>query len=246
MINLMHHKKSPNIFIKPFSEALTYFPELNNIYILIQETSFHGVQHTLRAYPPLVTLHWKISNWVYAITINKNKNINLSFYDVPFEEQVGFFLHELSHIAYYINFKKRDVFLFSIKYLFNKEFVRKLEKETDLRVIEKGGGVYLVLQRILLLNFRQNKPYKEVADTYITINELIENLKKYPNLYKKEEIEMCIDKYNEIKNTNTIHHPQSYISITRKIKHTLKTVLAFIYAYPEMFYLITIKKTHLK
>ena len=240
---LMYHKKSPEIFLKPFLKALSYFPELHNTYIFIRETPFYGVQHTLRSYPPLVTLHWRKSKWAYPIVINKNKNINVPFHTLTFDQQVGFLVHELSHTSYYINFNRREIVKFAIKYAFNKNFVKKIEKETDLRVIEKGGGIYLFLERIFLLDWRKNNPYPETEDTYITPIELIENMKKYPNLYSKKEIEMYTIKLKEIK--EEIYSP-SHISISRKIKHSLKTILGFVPGFFLMFYIITIKKVHLE
>jgi hypothetical protein len=177
---LMYNKKCSNKFLKAFTKALSFYPELKNIYIIIYETKLNGVQHTLRAYPPLVTLHWSKSNWVYPIVINKKNNINLSFYNLNFEEQVGLLSHELSHISTYVGYSIKDVIKFSTKYALNKIFVKKIEKETDLDVIKRGLGLYLLKSRIAYDNFRKYKKYEETEDTYLTTTEIISYLKKIP------------------------------------------------------------------
>ena len=48
-LTIMHKKKSPEIFLEAFQKALSYFPELHDVYILVHETHLFGVQHTLRA-----------------------------------------------------------------------------------------------------------------------------------------------------------------------------------------------------
>ena len=73
---IMYKKKAPDIFLEPFRKALSYFPELRDIFVFVHETHLFGVQHTLRAYPPLTVLHWRKSKWVYPIVINQNKDIN--------------------------------------------------------------------------------------------------------------------------------------------------------------------------
>jgi len=244
--SVMHRKKSPDKFLKAFEEALSYFPELHDVFILVQETPFFGVQHTLRSYPPLTVLHWPRSKWVYPIVVNKNKDVNISFYNLTFKQQVGSLMHELAHTSYYVNLDRRDMLLFSIKYAFSKEFVRKLEKKADLKVVEKGGGVDLVLERIFSLDWRADNPYPEIKDTYILPNDLIENLKKYPDLYSKKEIQMCIYKLEKVKNKIKIIRLPLHISILRKITHSVKTIFGFFPGFILMFYIITIKKTHLK
>lgn len=244
--NLMYHKKSPEIFLNAFKKALSYFPELHDAYILIHETHLFGVQHTLRAYPPLTVLHWRKSKWVYPIVINRNKDINMSFYDLTFDQQVGALAHELSHIVSYVSFSRCDILHFSIKYAFSKEFVRRIEKETDLRAIERGVGLDLLSERIALFGFRTSIPYPETEDTYIAQSEIIEILKKYPDLYSQEKIWEYISILEKIKEKGKQIHLLSNISISRKIKHSIKTVCGFIPEFMKMFYIVTIRKTHLK
>ncbi|MFA6274250.1 MAG: hypothetical protein WC662_03750 [Candidatus Paceibacterota bacterium] len=238
-------QKVPQKFKEVFAKAISYFPELKNASILIHEMHFYGVQHTCRSYPPIVILHWRKRNWTYPIVINKNKSFNMPINNMSFNEQVGLFVHELSHIATYVKFNRREIIRFSIKYFFNKAFVRKIEKETDLRAIKNGAGIYLLEERIFEKKYRINNPYPEVEDTYLLPSEIIENLKRYPDLYSKEQIEKCFTKLKAIEILNSVAFLPK-ISFVRKIKHALKTIIAFIPAFSEMFYIVTIKKIHLE
>ena len=242
---MINNKKCPEKFVDVFEKALSFFPELENVSIVVHEMPFYGVQHTTRAYPPIVILHWPKSKWTFPIVINKNRNINIPFSDLTEEQQIGILAHELSHVTKYINFSRRDILWFSVKYALNKEFVRKIEKETDLKVIEKGAGVYLLKERIHASYFRLNNPYPEVEDTYITQIDLVENLKKYPNLYSENDINTFVSQLENVKNEGKISHLPPKVSISRKIKHSVKTIIGFIPGFVEMFYIITIKKIHL-
>jgi len=244
-MDLMYRKKSPKIFLSAFQKALSYFPELHDTYIFIHEKSLFGVQHTLRAYPPFVVLHWKKQNWVYPIVINKNKSKNLSFYDLNYIEQIGLLTHELSHISKYITYSRRDIAKFSFQYATNKDYVRKIEEDTDKKVIERGGGLYLLAGRLSWLKFRLQNVYKETEDTYMLPDEFIDELKKFPNLYPNEVIENLVNNFEDLKKMP--HYKlvvYGKISLSRRIKHGLKTVFSFIPEFFQMLYLIPIKKVH--
>lgn len=242
----LYKKKTSEIISKPFEKALGYFPELHDTYIFTHEALFYGVQHTVRSYPPLVILHWPKSKWVYPIVINKHSKVNISFYTLTEEQQVGLLLHELSHISTYINYSRSDIIILSFKYLINKKFVRNVEKSTDMKVIKKGAGFYLLAYRLHIAEFRINHVYPETQDTYMTPDELIDNMKKYSELYESEKLEVFIKKLEEVEKNNRSIMVRPTISFTREIKHSLKTLVAFIPAFIEMFYHITIKKVYRK
>ena len=242
----MYRKKSPEKFSKVFEKALSYFPELKDAYIFIHEKSLFGVQHTLRAYPPFVVLHWKKQNWVCPIVINNNKSKNLSFYDMSEDEQIGALVHELSHISVYIKCSRMDIAnLYMYKYATNKTWVRNMEKETDLRVIAKGAGVYLFEARLHWLLFRIKNTYKETQDTYMLPDEFINELRKFPDLYTKEEIFKLNNELQALKiMPNYKQIIQNKISLMRRIKHAFKTIYCFFPEFIQMVYLVPIKKIH--
>lgn len=239
-------KKFPTRMKSEFIEALNYFPELKDTYIFIREAAFSGVQHTVRAYPPLVTFFCKKSDWVYPIDINKNTKINIPFDALSKEQKIGLFLHEFSHISTYITFSRLKMFIFSFLYFFNKKFVRKIEHETDIKVLEKGAGFYLLTFRIQQLLVRIQKPYSETQDTYLTPKDIIFHMKKMPSLYKEDEIQKYEKKLNDIGFDTQNIRSVPKISFYRKISHSFKTAYTFFPVILQMFYIINIKKVHKK
>lgn len=240
------NKKIPDSISEAFSLALSFYPELSDKFIFIHETIFKGVQHTSRAYPPILNLNKKKSEWIYTIVINKSQNINTFFHNLSFNQRVGLLAHELSHIVAYNLFSRRKMVVFSIKYALNKKFVRRVEKETDLRVIARGAGKHLFMERIDLFKFQINNPYPYTEDIYIGPNELLENLKKYPNIYSDKDIEECINKLKSVEGEISSLDFSSYISFSRKFKHSAKIIFAFFPEFMELFYMVVIKKRHLK
>ena len=245
-ISLMHNKKVPVIFLDAFVVALKYFPELIDKYIFIYETPFSGVQHTSRAYPPILNLFISRKKWVYSIVINKNQDINIAFYKLSLEKQVGLLAHELSHSLAYSNYSRWKMIIFSFKYALSKKFVKIIEKETDLRVIEKGAGKHLFKERIDIFKFRKDNPYSDTDDIYIGPNELLDNLKKYPSLYSQSDINECLNVLKEVEKDIGPLDLSKGISFNQEIRHVFKTIIAFVPEFVELLYVVIIKKSYLK
>jgi hypothetical protein len=72
------------------------------------------------------------------------------------------------------------------------------------------------------------------------------NLKKYPNLYTEKDLEECLVELRLFELESKVSDFISDILLTRKIKHSLKIILAFVPEFIEMFYIIIIKRKHLK
>ena len=68
-----HNKVIPPHLEEVFYKTLSFYPELKDTYIVIIESKFYGIQHTLRSYPPLLSLLNKKEARVYPIAINTNK-----------------------------------------------------------------------------------------------------------------------------------------------------------------------------
>jgi FMN phosphatase YigB (HAD superfamily) len=81
------NKRVPKHLEEVFYKTIAYFPELKESYIIVVESKFYGVQHTLRSYPPFLSLLNKRKDRVYPIAINTNKDIPLSFYSLTREQQ---------------------------------------------------------------------------------------------------------------------------------------------------------------
>lgn len=240
--SFFHNKKCPPDLMAGFRKALSFFPELQNTFIFIHEMSFYGVQHTVRSYPPYVILHWPKSKWVYPIILNKTRGISINFHDLSFDEQVGLLAHELAHISDFIKFSRYDIMKFTFKYAFNKNFVKNLEEKTDTKTIAKGAGIYLMKWRLYAFKARLEKPYREMADTYMTPDQILIKMKTFPNFYPEKVISNFRADINNLNINKKIHE----ISFSRNIKHSIKTIFDFLIQFVKMFYLIPIKRFHLK
>ena len=243
---LMRNKKVPDLFFESFKAALSYFPELTDKYIFVHETSFKGIQHASRAYPPVLNLGAAKAKWICPVVINKNQGINDFFRHLSFEQQTGLLAHELSHVSSYLELSRLGMVIFSIKYAFSKKFVRRIEKETDLRAVERGSGKHLLMERIELFKFLRDNSHPDIEDVYIRPDELLDSLKKYPNLYSEDNLKECVDALELLKKETELFDYSPYIPFSRKIKHSLKIIFAFIPEFMEIFYVVVIKKKHLK
>ncbi len=240
----MPNKKIPDEFLLAFKQALNHFSKLSDKNIFIYETPFVGVQHASRAYPPVISLGFRKSKWVYPIVVNQRRDIKIFFQSLSLEQKIGLLAHELSHVFVYSNFSRLGMIIFCIRYAFNKNFVRKIEKETDLRVVANGAGKCLFMERIAVFKFRRNKPYPETEDTYISPAELLDNLKKYPELYSEADLAECLDEFKLIEEELKYLKLPMRISASRKMKHSLKTLIAFLPEFCKIFYIVLIEKIY--
>ncbi len=126
-----------------FYETIAHYPELKDTYLFVKETKFYGVQHTLRAYPPLLSLPNKREDRVYPIVININRNVPISFYSLSEEQQRGVFAHEMAHIADYTKRTSLQIIGLLFNLIISRAFVKKFENSTDKTAIARGLGKYL-------------------------------------------------------------------------------------------------------
>lgn len=131
------NKRVPKHLEEIFYDTIKHYPELKESYLIVVESKFYGIQHTLRAYPPFLSLPNKKKNRVYPIAINTNKNIPLSFYSLSKDEQKGILAHEMAHTIAYTKMSSREIILFGLRFAFSKTFTRETERNTDKLAIEK-------------------------------------------------------------------------------------------------------------
>ncbi|MEI8091063.1 MAG: hypothetical protein WCG98_02165 [bacterium] len=88
-ISRAKNKRIPKHLEDVFYETIKFYPELKDTYIIVVESKFYGTQHTLRSYPPLLSLLNKRKNRIYPILININEDIPLSFNALSPRQQQG-------------------------------------------------------------------------------------------------------------------------------------------------------------
>jgi len=137
------NKVIPDEFKKPILIALSYFPELKDIYIIFRiKKQYSG----LTTRPDLISVFKRKNHRTYLITIS-NQTIDtlkpLMFQNLTFEEQVGVIGHELSHV---VDFNSKN-FLQTIRNgigHLSKKYLDRMEFNTDRICIRHGLGTYLL------------------------------------------------------------------------------------------------------
>jgi len=232
------HKRVPKHLEEVFYQTLAFYPELKETYIIVVENKFYGIQHTLRAYPPLLSLLHKRKSRVYPIVINTNRDIPISFYNLSKEQQQGIFAHEMAHIVEYRGLTPLQVISFCLHFAFSKKFTCEMEQRVDKIAIAKGCGEYLLAQRIFFAQENKDQAHSEYVDhVYLNPKEIQQEMKKYPDIYP------------DIKDNTTQNLKPKTSNTTKpfpKRKHILQTIRAFTIAIVEMMRLIYIQRMHKK
>lgn len=230
------HKVIPPHLEDVFYEVLAYYPELKETYVIVVETKFYGIQHTLRSYPPLLSLPNKRKDRVYPIVINTNKRIPNHFHSFSKEEQIGMLAHEFAHMLDYTKRTSPQIIGFSFNW-FSKKFVRNLEHAIDKTAIARGCGNNLLCYRKKLLEKVNPKLESYLEQTYLKPEEII-NEEKRNNL--------PIEHINPSQVTDEQNHSNSKPKTISKIFYSIITGLSAIPAISQMMYLVYIKRMHKK
>lgn len=138
------NKVVPKHLEELFYGTIAHYPELKDTYLIVVENKFYGIQHTLRAYPPLLSLLNKKKNRVYPIVINTNNNIAVPFLSLATDEQKGLLGHEFAHTVDYSNRTSLQLVGFSFMFSLSTKFVHKLEKNTDEIAYKRGFREYIL------------------------------------------------------------------------------------------------------
>ena len=234
--NRSKNKRVPKHLEEVFYQTIAFYPELKETYIIVVENKFYGIQHTLRAYPPLLSLFNKAENRVYPIVINTNKDIPISFYDLNKAQQQGIFAHEMAHIVEYAQLTSCQLVQFSLRFAFSKTFTENMEKSVDKEAIARWRGEQLLSQRIFFAQHSGNQSHTEYVDQlYLNPEQISEEMKKYPDIYK-DISNISIRNLKPKTSNSTKPFP--------KRKHTIQTIFGFLVALMEMIWLIYILRIH--
>ena len=232
------NKVVPKYIEEVFYRAISHYPELKDVYLFVVEEKFYGIQHTLRCYPPLLSLFSKKENRVIPIVINKHKNIAMSFNTLSKEHKIGILAHEMGHICEYLPLSSWELVLLGLRFAFSKKFIYNLEQNADKFAISRGCGEYLLEERERFAE-RASGLYVNYAHTvYMSPAEIVGEMKKYPDLYDLVKLQ----------NMKVSYVPESYVGQKsfHKTSHALKTVYGFLIAWIEMVNLVYLKKIHKK
>jgi len=114
----------------------------------------------------------------YVIVIDPEKLQNVSYFELK-----GLFAHEFSHLEQYSKMSWLQLGFFAILYSVSDDFKKRVERKTDMTVIEKGFGRELLAFREYRLRTGSEQDKKALIDHYLSLEE-IRNLTKTSQFYK--------------------------------------------------------------
>lgn len=233
-----HNKRVPRHLEEVFYKTISYFPDLKESYIIVVESKFYGVQHTLRSYPPFLSLINKRKDRVYPIAINTNKDIPLSFCSLTIEQQQWILSHEMAHIVKYSRLSSRQIVVFWLRFAFSRRFLSSMEQATDRLAIARWCGNFLLAQRTYFWQTAKHTDYAKSMDAvYLNPTKIREEMKKYPQIYR------------DIDQTQAPHKTVAHIKREKNIssiEHGIKSIIWFITAISEMIRLVYFRRMHKK
>jgi len=126
-----------------------YYPELakNHISLKFKDRSSRTISAR-----PRVNLFKGRSRRAYTIIIRSGSENYIL--DKNLNAQIGLVAHEFSHFADYSVKSNVSLLAFGIKYLFSKGYRARLERDTDIDVIERGLG-WQLKNHLLYLKFSE-------------------------------------------------------------------------------------------
>ncbi len=176
--NFGKNKTYPKHFELACLVALSYFPELKNVHIDFKYKNIG--KHSMEAQPNVDFFMNKYSKRSYKILINSKsqKKLGYSIEGLNFNQMVGIFGHELSHILQYQQRKNLGLIVFLLSYL-TTDFSKKVEFEADIIAIKHGLGwqvydfVNYILNNANLDKIYRNKKLKD----YFSEKDILEFMK---------------------------------------------------------------------
>jgi hypothetical protein len=163
---------APKMTLEQFSELLhrtrdTYFPELENETIGI--STFRSDAYFLQAQPEIKTLFGKKGNRIY------NVQLNLKLLDCPPDEASleAILVHELEHVKDYVGWSAAKISKHGLHYVTSLKFRAKYERETDMRVLNKGLNSGLAGYREWVYQWLTPKDYQKKRYIYLTPEEIL-------------------------------------------------------------------------
>lgn len=170
--NCFNNKLIPNQIEKETLFALSRYDEFKSTSIVVKAKRINATFYTR---PKGLNVLKPKGKRKYIILWNNYENVVFPLNSFTFNARIGVLAHELSHIKYYEEKSSVSLVFMGLKYLFSKKFKRKIEKSTDLTVINKGLGfqLYSFNNESLNLPFvnENKKNYKK--EYYMTPQEIL-------------------------------------------------------------------------
>lgn len=172
----------PDSIHKNVTEALSFFPELQNTKI---EFKFKKniKKSTMQAQPKFASFFRSRKNRSYIILISKKFKIadkQFKTRDIPDDIFIGWIGHELGHIMDYQNRSKLNLIKFGINYLFSENHIVEAERAADCFAVNQGMEDYILKTKDFILNHADiTQSYKDrIQKYYLSPEEIMELVKQ--------------------------------------------------------------------
>jgi hypothetical protein len=143
-----------------------HFPELHDLNILI--STFESGAYFLQAQPSLQTIFKKSSKRNYEI------QLNLRLLECPPDliSLQAILVHELEHLKDYNSWSSKKIITHGLRYVTDRNFRSRYERQTDLKALVKGFSVGLMGYRHWVYQWLTPKELKLKKRYYFTPEEI--------------------------------------------------------------------------
>lgn len=182
----------PNVYRDKVLAALSFYPDLKGIKIKIVRKP---LKTAMAARPDNFAVFRK--NRRYKIYVDDVTDKVTDFRKYPYSAQVGCFIHELGHVAYYETRSNGRLIYDGTGYVSSQRFRNKYERYADQNAVDRGGGYFDYQYRYYTLNEAGiSKKYRafKVAN-YYTPKDLLD-------LHRKAVMEMDLPENDCLNSTN--------------------------------------------
>lgn len=168
--------------------ALSHYPELKETRMEFRvQPAFLPLSS--RPDPISLLIPWMKRKYLVVIS-NKSKDFfePILLRNAPYNDQVGIIGHELGHTLYYQDKSALHLAIIAFQYQYDS-FITPFERETDKRAIAHGLGYQMYdFAYFVRRAFGQSEESieKEEGDTYLSPNEILEEMEKYNNFYQED------------------------------------------------------------
>lgn len=144
-----------------------HFPELQDLNISI--STFESGAYFLQAQPSLETIFKKTSKRSYEI------QLNLRLLECPPDliSLQAILVHELEHVKDYNGWSSKKIIGHGLRYVTDRNFRSRYERQTDLKALVKGFSVGLMGYRYWVYQWLTPKELKLKKRYYFTPEEIL-------------------------------------------------------------------------
>ena len=172
--------------------AMSFYPDLTDVPIrLVQRklrTSMAARPHAFR---------FNGARRGYTIYVDDVRQKAADFRNASYAAQVGCFIHELGHIAYYVTRSNLGLVGDGAAYVTNQSFKNGYERIADRMAIHHGGGYYVYLYRTFTFEEAELPPaYLAFKRRNYTDNQAL--LARHIEYLQENSLEKCVEYWEPV------------------------------------------------